>query len=65
MTGDGTGYNTHTYQWDAEGRLASVDWSPNTPCGTGSIPRSGTTACYWTSLSACSTSALKPRLDLP
>jgi RHS repeat-associated protein len=25
LTSDGTGVGTHTYQWDAEGRLASVD----------------------------------------
>ncbi|MGD0693328.1 MAG: RHS repeat-associated core domain-containing protein [Terriglobia bacterium] len=25
MTGDGTGYNTHTCQWDAEGRVVTVD----------------------------------------
>jgi YD repeat-containing protein len=25
LTTEGTGFGTHTYQWDAEGRLKSVD----------------------------------------
>jgi RHS repeat-associated protein len=37
LTQDGTGTGTHTYQWDAEGRLKSLDYS--TSCSTA-------TACY-------------------
>jgi RHS repeat-associated protein len=40
MTQDGTGVGTHTYQWDAEGRLVSVDGVAGQACQT------SWTACY-------------------
>jgi RHS repeat-associated protein len=40
LTQDGTGTGTHTYQWDAEGRMVSVDGVAGQAC------RSTWTACY-------------------
>jgi RHS repeat-associated protein len=40
MTADGTGVGTHTYQWDAEGRLVSVDGVAGQAC------QSTWTACF-------------------
>src|SRR5207245_11395205 len=40
LTQDGTGMGTHTYQWDAEGRLVSVDGVAGQACQT------TWTACY-------------------
>jgi RHS repeat-associated protein len=34
---DGTGMGTHTYQWDAEGRMRSVDGAAGSLCQAGSI----------------------------
>jgi len=32
LTADGTGYGTHTFQWDAEGRMVSVDGGAGQSC---------------------------------
>jgi YD repeat-containing protein len=32
LTADGTGYGTHTFQWDAEGRMVSVDGVAGQAC---------------------------------
>jgi len=43
MTADRSGTGTHTYQWDAEARLSSVDKNSGITCGTGT---SNASACY-------------------
>ena len=40
LTQDGTGVGTHTFQWDGEGRLVSVDGDSSSPCA------SGATLCF-------------------